>query len=130
MNLDVWSVPIAIFYLWGAVAATAFGLVVAAGGSPVTPEIYGPLVYSLPAWSWVALQIATCIGTAVSAFSVWHKGVMFFSLCFTILMVAFAVMAIQAGSTGTIMVVNAGLWAAPIGLMTAYVAAKGGRFVR
>lgn len=36
--------------------ALRFGVVVVNGGSPITPEIYGPAVYAFPALGWAAIQ--------------------------------------------------------------------------
>ena len=45
-----------------ALIAVHFGLVMYFGGSPVTPELYGPAVYAMPAVAWAAVQfVAECI---------------------------------------------------------------------
>ena len=36
--------------------AIRFGTIVMNGGSPITPEIYGPAVYAFPAIGWAAIQ--------------------------------------------------------------------------
>jgi hypothetical protein len=102
----------AVFFFGGAMSAAVFGSVVAMGGSPITPEIYGPLVYTLPAWAWVAIQISICVGGGISACVYSRWATLFFSICFTLLMVTFALMAIQAGANGIIMVTHAGVWGA------------------
>lgn len=125
-----WHIPIALFFFWGGVAASTFGVIVALGGSPVTPEIYGPLVYSIPSWAWIALQVTFCFGAAFCALLRLRRAVFCFSASFSFLMVCFAAMAVQAGATGTVMVANAGLWAAPIGLLACFACLEGGGRVR
>lgn len=129
MNLfEKHSGPIAIFFLWGVVSASVFGAVVIKGGSPVTPELYGPLVYSIPAWSWIASQMLICGGAFISAALGWRVMTLWFAFAFCLLMASFAVMAIQAGGTGTMMVANAGFWALPIGILVCFACLDGGRF--
>lgn len=41
--------------------AAGFGSDVAMGGSPITPELYGPEVYAIPALTWVAIQAVSAI---------------------------------------------------------------------
>jgi len=125
-----WHIPIAFFFFFGGVAASAFGVIVAIGGSPVSPEVYGPLVYSIPAWGWVTMQIAFCFGGAACALLRLRRATFCFGLAFSCLMVCFSAMAIQAGATGVVMVANAGLWGAPLGFLSCFVCLEGGRIVR
>lgn len=37
-----------------------FGIVVLSGQNPVTPELYGPSVYAVPALFWAGAQVACC----------------------------------------------------------------------
>ncbi len=117
----------AVFFFGGAVAASVFAAVVAMGGSPITPEIYGPLVYALPAWAWVAIQMVICVGGGISACARKQWMTLFFAICFTLLMITFALMAIQAGATGIIMVTHAGVWGGIVGSAMCLVCAGGGK---
>ena len=40
-----------------ALMAAHFAVIVFRGGSPITPEIYGPAVHSLPAIAWALVQM-------------------------------------------------------------------------
>ena len=117
--------PAAMFMFFGGVAALFFGVIVARGGSPITPEMYGPLAYSIPAYLWVLVQVFVCFGAAISLIMGWRVASFVFSGLFSILMVAFAVMALQAGSTGTVTVANAGFWATPLGLCICFISLRG-----
>lgn len=55
-----------IFAIWHcglAMMALHFGVTVLLGGSPVTPELYGPAVYAIPAIVWAGAQFG---GAAIS----------------------------------------------------------------
>lgn len=114
-----------LFMALGGVAASIFGIVVLKGGSPVTPELYGPLVYAVPAWSWVVVQMVICFGSAISLWVGHRVASAMFSSLFCLLMVVFTCMAWQAGASGTIMVANAGAWALPLGLSVVFISWKG-----
>jgi hypothetical protein len=45
--------------------ALSFTMVIAAGNNPVTPELYGPAVYAIPALFWSLTQAATCMIAAI-----------------------------------------------------------------
>lgn len=57
-DFDRYRPAIAIFHLGCLAMALSFGTVVWRGGSPVTPELYGPRVYAIPALMWASVQIA------------------------------------------------------------------------
>lgn len=46
----------AAFFLASVVMASIFGAVIFHRGSPVMPDAYGPFVYAIPAWVWIAAQ--------------------------------------------------------------------------
>ena len=59
-----------VICLWGASCATMgtiFAVPVFLGGSPVTPDLYGPTVYAIPALVWCAFQIFAGILVMVGA---------------------------------------------------------------
>lgn len=45
--------------------ALSFTATIAAGKNPVTPELYGPAVYAIPALFWSLTQAATCLIAAI-----------------------------------------------------------------
>jgi hypothetical protein len=95
---------IALFYAALAGIPATFGAVVLSGGSPVTPELYGPLVYAIPAKVWISAQLA------FASVAVWGAarekpvtaaiGAHGVSAVLGLL----AVLAVTAGATGTIVV--------------------------
>ena len=44
------------------------------GGSPMTPEIYGEFVYTIPAWTWIVAQMFSGGLCAISAVRLWRWG--------------------------------------------------------
>jgi hypothetical protein len=45
--------------------AISFTLTIAEGRNPVTPELYGPAVYAIPALFWSLTQASTCIISSI-----------------------------------------------------------------
>lgn len=45
--------------------AISFTITIAQGENPVTPELYGPAVYAVPALFWSLTQAATCMVSAI-----------------------------------------------------------------
>ena len=96
---------IALFDLCMFAVATSFGVEIAHGGSPITPEQYGAAVYEVPALVWVyTQQHAALIGLA-GAFAMltgWRTRLWALVACagnlgLAALFGAFAVLAAQAG---------------------------------
>lgn len=54
------------FHASAAAMGFAFTVIVASGGSPITPELYGPDVYAIPAMAWGITQASLGITCAVS----------------------------------------------------------------
>lgn len=52
--------------------ALRFAGIVISGGSPVTPEIYGPAVYAFPALWWSSIQMAASLLCFVALGKRWH----------------------------------------------------------
>lgn len=44
--------------------AIGFTTTILAGGNPITPELYGPAVYAVPALFWSTMQAGTCVVAA------------------------------------------------------------------
>lgn len=62
---------LAIFHASAFAMALSFGIEVARGGSPITPELYGPSVHAIPALAWVTMQI---FGSALSVIGLLSGG--------------------------------------------------------
>lgn len=96
-----------VFFGAAAVMAAIFGSVVIWGGSPVSPELFGPIVYAVPAIVWAAMQIVFAVIAAygcgfrkprIATLGAFLLGVKF---------LFFATAAIAAGATGTLLVAMA-----------------------
>jgi hypothetical protein len=94
----------AVFFCGPTIMAAIFGTVTLLGGTPVTPEIYGPQVYEIPALAWAGAQCGLGVAGIVGAVrpSRWLAVVGGLGLAF--LFIFFAAMALQAGSTGVLLV--------------------------
>jgi hypothetical protein len=98
---------IAVFHTALMVIPVGFLWIVMDGGSPVTRDLYGELVYSIPALVWIGVQIVV---TTIAATGAWLEmptlsavgSLMMFSL-----MAFFSSAAIMAGADGTLLVFGA-----------------------
>lgn len=93
-----------------------FASVVVAGGSPITPEVYGPMVYAIPALAWVSLQAgASLIGLS----GVLLKGrlraaaYLLGAIILLTLFSAFAIMA-QSAPQGSVLAAGARAFVCPL----------------
>ena len=84
--------------------AALFGLRVAVGGSPVTPEIYGHWVYSVPAVTWIVAQASLTALAALSIVRGWRIAAGGLSVVLAMFFSMFTAMAISGGAEGTILV--------------------------
>lgn len=92
------------FYIMAGGMSALFGLRVALGGSPITPEIYGHWVYNIPALTWVIAQ-ATLTASASLAIAYDRRKVAGgLSIILTMFFSMFTAMAISGGAEGTILV--------------------------
>ena len=107
------------FHIGGLAMALFFGAVVVAGGSPITPEIYGAWVYKFPALLWVAVQVAITGAGAISAALKWKRTCGVISFLLGVYLAFFAALAMGAGAAGTILMTGAGFWLAPLAFMAA-----------
>lgn len=101
--------------------ALDFGLEVALGGSPITPEIYGPAVYAMPALGWVALQVGgSALALLGSFFSGRKRAVLFLigGIMSGLLYAAFTSMAASAAQ-GSVLEAGGRWFATPICIATA-----------
>lgn len=115
----------AVFFAGGAAMAIGFGLHVAAGGSPVTPETYGTLVHQIPALVWVWIQIVVAV-TAALGFALRRPILAAIGgWCMTALLAFFGVAA-SAAPQGAVLMHASLWWAGPITGWGALVATRAG----
>lgn len=124
-DFERYAPAIALFYAGSIAMPVMFGSVVLVGGSPVTPELYGPLVYAVPALVWVAGQlifasIAT-IGAGLRMPTVAFIG----SAGMTAYLAILATASLMAGATGTLLFSGAGGWVGPISSVAALICWRG-----
>ena len=115
----------AVFFAGSMAVPLGFGAVVIKGGSPVTPEIYGALVWAIPALVWVGLQLAISLIALTGAALAMPRVTCIGATLVASLMAFFAAAAILAGAGGTILVFGAGGWVGPVSLACAVVAWHG-----
>jgi hypothetical protein len=120
-----WRWPILLFYLGAIMQAVVFGMVVLAGGSPVTPELYGPLVFAVPAVFWISSQIACSFTAAVGAAMNWPMTAGVGSLGMTVLLMFFGVMGMDAGAPGTLLVTGTIGWLGPLSAIATIISFSG-----
>jgi hypothetical protein len=106
-TFDRYRPAMALFFAAPLIMALIFGGVVLYGGTPVRPELYGPLIFAIPALAWVAAQV-TFSGLAVAGCAGrWPKLAATGAMLLAALFQFFAVAAILAGATGTLLVAMA-----------------------
>ena len=71
------------------------------GGSPITPELYGPAVYHVPALAWTSAQCGCAALTCVAAAHRWWR-VMFAGACVSIVFYVLLAALAAHGAQGTI----------------------------
>jgi hypothetical protein len=116
----------ALFHFGAVLMAVDFGQQVWRGGSPITPELYGPSVYEFPALAWVSVQlggsflalagsiITARLGAVMAVIGGLISGTMYSAL---------AVMASEAAS-GTLLVAGASYTFAPVSFIGALLALR------
>ena len=122
---DRYAPAMAVFFLGSLAVPLGFGAVVIKGGSPVTPDTYGPIVYAVPALCWVGAQLAISLVAVAGALYRWPTIAAIGAGMIGLLMAFFAGAAILAGASGTILVFGAGGWIAPVSFVAAAVAWRG-----
>lgn len=86
----------AIFVIHGGLFLMAFSFsleIWLAGRSPMTPEIYGNYVYTIPAWVWTAIQMTSGLVCATSAVFKWRWGLIFGAVIGCLIYAVFSVLA-------------------------------------
>lgn len=64
---DRYRPAMAIFFVAPLIMAMIFGVSIMRGGSPIQPGTYGLIVWSIPAWVWVLLQVGLSTWACLSA---------------------------------------------------------------
>lgn len=96
-----------VFFSAPLVMALIFGGVVLQGGSPVRPEFYGPIVYEVPALTWVGLQVGLSAAAVIGCARGWPRIAALGAGGLSFLFEFFAAAAIVAGASGTLLVAMA-----------------------
>lgn len=109
------------FFAGGLIMAVSFAVDVAVGGSPITPEIYGPWVYAIPALVWVAIQASAAVLGILGVLMQWYRLTSFAGMMLATHMAAIAGLALDTGASGRIVVGGAGLWLGPFGILIAFI---------
>ncbi len=120
-SFERFAPAIATFFAGCAMVPIVFAIVVISGGSPVTPELYGTVVYTIPALVWAGLQLSLSLLAAVSAAMGWRYMAATGALGISALLGFFAAAAVLAGASGTLVVAGCGAWLSPVSLIAAWV---------
>lgn len=112
-------------YIGSAGMGLWFGAVVASGGSPITPETYGPYVYAIPASAWIIAQVASGALAALGCYLRARFLAAFFASISAMLMAGFAVLS-MGQPEGTLLQAGAVMWAGPLSVLGAMVCWFGG----
>lgn len=115
---------LALFHLGLLLMAMAFGAQVLTYGTPITPELYGPYVYAIPAMMWVSIQSVASLSAFVGAVMGGKIGAGLAAIggfASAILYSGFAIMALAADS-GTLVASGSLFITAPMSGATALVA--------
>lgn len=125
-NFERFSPAIATFYIGMAGVAAAFGSEVLRGGSPVTPELYGPAVYAIPALAWVTVQLLGSITAAAGAIMGGYIGAwvcLAGSVISTLLHATFAVLS-QMAEHGTLLSAGSVFLTTPLSAASGMIALR------
>jgi hypothetical protein len=115
---------LALFHLGLLLMAQAFGFQVLKSGSPITPELYGPYVYAIPALVWVSIQTVSSSAAFIGAVMGGRVGATLCALgafASGTLYSGFAIMSLAAES-GTLVASGSLFVTAPMSFATALIA--------
>lgn len=105
--LDRFWPVIAAGHLALAAIALHFGAVTLAGGSPMTPEVYGPAVYAVPALAWAGGQAGAELLAALGAALRGRAGAVMLILSGCFILPTYGFLAAVANLTGEGVIVAA-----------------------
>ena len=108
-----------------ALMALFFGATVVIGGSPVTPDLYGPVVYEIPAIAWASVQL---LGASISVIGAWtrHGMVLAIGSGISVVVYGFFAAAASLAEQGTI-VQGATLFVGAPGSVLTFIAGVGAK---
>lgn len=66
-TFDRYAPAMAVFFAAPLIMALIFGVSIIRGGSPIQPATYGLIVWSIPAWVWVVLQVSLSVWASLAA---------------------------------------------------------------
>lgn len=127
-DFERYGPAIAMFHFGCLAMALSFGIVVLKGGSPVTPELYGPRVYAIPALAWAGFQIC---GSALGGLGAVIGGRLGAAICLmgssiaALMYCTLAALALEAPH-GTLVASGSMFLTAPLSVVSAVVS---GRFL-
>jgi len=125
-EFERYAPAMALFYGGSAMTAAIFGHEGAAGGSPVTPEMYGPAVYAVPAVVWIAVQFSFGAIAALGCWMRWRMVAGVAGMGTTVLLAFFAVASLQA-EAGTLLTAGTLGWLAPLSALGSIICLTGAR---
>lgn len=124
-GFERYAPAMAVFFGLALSVPLGFGTVVLTGGSPVTPDIYGPLVHQIPALVWVVFQLSVTVLAVFGCVTLRPRAAAAGAVAVGALLSFFAGAAVLAGAPGTLLVFGAGGWVAPASFVAAAVAWRG-----
>lgn len=89
-----YSPAMAVFFAAPLIMALIFGVSLIRGGSPIQPGTYGLIVWSIPAWVWVTLQVSLSAWASIAAVKADAKSLAAAATACGVLMEFFAAAAI------------------------------------
>lgn len=84
----------AVFFAAPLIMALIFGVSILRGGSPIQPGTYGLIVWTIPAWIWVLLQVGLSLWACVASIKPDAKSLAVAATACGVLMEFFAAAAI------------------------------------
>jgi len=125
-DFERYGPAIALFHFGCLAMALSFGIVVIKGGSPVTPELYGPRVYAIPALAWASVQIG---GSALGGLGAVIGGKLGAAVCLmgssiaALMYCTLAALALEA-THGTLVAAGSMFLTAPLSVVSAVVSGR------
>jgi hypothetical protein len=91
---DRYHPAMAVFFAAPLIMALIFGVSILRGGSPIQPGTYGIIVWTIPAWVWVVLQVGLSLWACLAAARADHRSLTVAAASCGVLMEFFAAAAI------------------------------------
>ena len=125
-DFERYGPAIALFHFGCLAMALSFGIVVIKGGSPVTPELYGPRVYAIPALVWASVQVG---GSTLGGLGAVMGGKLGAAICLmgssiaALMYCTLAALALEAVQ-GTLVAAGSMFLTAPLSVAAAFTAGR------